>query len=82
MPISLCLRELLGDAKINHVERVALLPHAHQEVGGLDVAVEDALGMDVLDAVDGLEGDEDDRFERELAVAVVEEVFERRAEEL
>jgi hypothetical protein len=58
---------------------VAPLADAHQEVVGLDVSVDEVSGVDVLDSRDELVGEEQDRLERELSVAEVEEVFERWA---
>lgn len=41
---------LLGQAKVNDVDQVALLAKAHEEVVGLDVTMDEVLGVDVLDA--------------------------------
>ena len=43
---------LLGQAKIDDVDLVGPLAQAHEEVVGLDVAVDEALGVHVLDARD------------------------------
>ena len=43
---------LLGQAEVDDVDQVALLAQAHQEVVGLHVAVDEVLGVDVLDAAD------------------------------
>lgn len=40
---------LLGQAEIDDVDLVATLPNAHQEVVGLDVAVNEVARVDVLD---------------------------------
>lgn len=45
---------LLGQAKVNDVNKVALLPQAHKEVVGLDVSVDEVLGVYVLDTADHL----------------------------
>ena len=47
---------LLGQAEVNDVHQVALLPQPHEEVVGLDVPVYEVLGVDVLDAADLGEG--------------------------
>lgn len=73
---------LLGETKVNHVDLVSTLAYAHEEVVGLDVAVDKRLCVDVLDAGDELVGEQQDRLERELAVAEVEEVLERGAEQV
>lgn len=43
---------LLGQAEVNDVHQVALLPQAHEEVVRLHVPVDEVLGVDVLDAAD------------------------------
>lgn len=40
---------LLCQTKVNHIDLVATLPNAHEEVVGLDVAVDKGLGVDILD---------------------------------
>ena len=47
---------LLGQAKVNDVHQVALLPQPHEEVVRLDVPVDEVLGVDVLNAADLGEG--------------------------
>ena len=44
--------ELLGQTEVDGVDEVALLAQAHQEVVGLDVAVDEVLAVDELDAAD------------------------------
>jgi hypothetical protein len=73
---------LLGETKVNHVDLVAPLADAHEEVVGLDVTVDEALGVDVLDAADELVGEQEDGLEGEFAVAEVEEILEGGAEEV
>lgn len=72
----------LGQTEINHVDLVATLPNAHEEVVRLNVAVDKRFGVDVLDAGDELVGKEQHRLERELAVAKVEEILQTGAEEI
>lgn len=72
----------LGQTKVNDVDLVASLADAHEEVVGLDIAVDERLGMDVLDSGDELVGQEEHRLQRELAVAEVEEVLEAGPEEI
>lgn len=43
---------LLGQAKVYDVDQVALLAKAHQKVVGLDVSMNEVLGVDVLNATD------------------------------
>lgn len=80
--VSLRVAVLLGETEINHVDLVATLADAHEEVVGLDVAVDEALGVDVLDAGDELIGEEQDSLQGELAVAEVEEVLEGGSEQV
>lgn len=47
---------LLGQAEVNDVDQVALLPQSHEEVVRLHVPVDEILGVDVLDAADLKEG--------------------------
>ena len=73
---------LLGETEVDHVDLVAPLADTHEEVVGLDVAVDEALGVDVLDAADQLVGEQEDGLEGEFAVAEVEEILEGGAEEV
>jgi hypothetical protein len=73
---------LLGETKVDHVDLVAPLADAHEEVVGLDVTVNEALGVNVLDAADELVGEQEDGLEGEFAVAEVEEILERGAEKV
>lgn len=69
---TLGIEKLLRKPKINRVEYVSLLVDSHQKVVWLDIAMEEALRMDVFDSGDGLVGDKEDCFERESSAAVVE----------
>ena len=73
---------LLGETEVDHVDLVAPLADTHEEVVGLDVAVDEALGVDVLDAADELVGEQENGLEGEFAVAEVEEILEGGAEEV
>lgn len=66
---------LLGQTKIDHVDLVATLSDAHEEVVRLDITVDERLGVDVLDTRDELIGEEQDGLERELPVAEVEQIL-------
>ena len=69
---TLGIGELLREAEINRVEGVTLPTDPHQEVVRLDIAMEEAFRMDILDSKDGLVGNEEDSLERELSAVVVE----------
>lgn len=58
---------LLGQAKVDDVHQVALLPQPHEEVVGLDIAMDEVLGVDVLDATDleRTEGDSEEKDKRD-----------------
>ena len=73
---------LLGETKVDHVDLVASLADAHEEVVGLDITVDEALGVDVLDAADQLVGQQEDGLEGEFAVAEVEQVLEGGSEQV
>lgn len=75
---------LLGQPEVDDVDGVLPLgPRtAHQEVLGLHVAVDEALGVHVLHARDQLDGDHEHRLEREGAVAQVEEVLQAGPQQL
>lgn len=80
--VSLRVAVLLGQTEIDHVDLVAALADAHEEIVRLDITVDEGLGVDVFDAGDELVGEEQDSLQRELAVAEVEEIFQTRAEKI
>jgi len=75
---------LLGHAKINNVDNVGgfAVGPSDQEVVGLDVAVDEVLLVDGLDARQHLLGDHDYGLDGEAASAVVEEILERGSEQV
>lgn len=80
--VGLGISVLLGEAEINNVDLVATLADTHEEVVGLDVAVDEGFSMDILDAGDELISQKQDSLQRELAVAEVEEILQAGAEEV
>ena len=80
--VSLGVTVFLGKTEVDHVDLVSSLADAHEEVVGLDVSMNEGLGVDVLDAGDELISQEEDSLEGEFSVAEVEEVLQRRAEEI
>lgn len=76
------LAMLLGQSKVDRVQHVALRAHSHEEVVRLDVAVQVPLAVDVREPHEGLVREQQHRLEREAPPAVVEQVLERRAEQL
>jgi hypothetical protein len=73
---------LLGETEVDNVDLVTPLTDTHEEVVGLDVTVNEALGVDVLDAADELVGQQEDGLEGEFAVAEVEEILEGGAKKI
>lgn len=73
---------LLGKTKVDNIDLVATLADTHEEVVGLDVTVDEGLGVDVLDARDELVRQQEDGLERELAVAEVEQILQTGTEEV
>jgi hypothetical protein len=80
--VRLGIAVLLGESEIDHVDLVAALANAHEEVVRLDIAVDERLGVDVLDSGDELVGEEQNGLEGELAVAEVEQVLQRGTKEI
>lgn len=80
--VSLGVSVLLGQAEIDNVDLVATLANAHKEVIGLDVSMDEGLGVDVLDTRDELIGQEKDGLEGEFSVTEVEEILQTGTEEI
>lgn len=66
----------LGQAKVDAVDLIAAFSNPHQEVVRLDVAMDEGLGVDILDARNELIHEQKNRLERKFAVAEVEQVFQ------
>mgnify|MGYP006976755015 CR=1 FL=1 len=82
MEVRLGIAVLLGETEVDDVDLVATLANAHQEVVGLDVAVDEGLGVDVLDTGDELVSQQQDGLQGELAVAEVEKVLKTGTEKV
>lgn len=80
--VSLRVTVLLRQTKVDNIDLVATLANTHQEVVGLDITVDERLGVDVLDAGDELISQEKNGLQRELSVAEVEEVLQAGTEEV
>ncbi len=80
--VGLGVTVLLCETKVDDVDLVAAFSNAHEEVVRLDVAVDEGLGMNVLDPGDELIGKQQDGLERELAVAEVEQILQAWAQEI
>ena len=67
-----------GQSKVNNIDGIFRLVIAtNQEIVRLNVAVNDALLMDNLDALDHLDGDMETCLEVKLAAALLEQILER-----
>mmetsp|Transcript_10264 Transcript_10264/g.36488 ORF Transcript_10264/g.36488 Transcript_10264/m.36488 type:complete len:377 (+) Transcript_10264:1-1131(+) len=73
---------LFGQAKVDDVHLVRLLAQSHQKVIRLDVPVNEGPGVHVLYPPEQLVSQHEHRLEREPPVAKVEEVLQRRTEEI
>jgi hypothetical protein len=80
--VSLWVTILLSQSEVNDIDLVAALADTHQEVVRLDIAVDEGLGVDVLDTGDELVGEEENGLQRELAIAEVEQILQARSEEI
>ncbi len=63
MKMRLGVAVLLGQTKIDHVDLVSPLADAHQKVVRLDVAVNERLGVNILDPGDELIGQQEHGFQ-------------------
>ena len=72
----------LRQPKVYQEELVAVSPNPHQEVVGLDVAVDEVLVVDILDPPDHLVGQHEDGLHGEAPGAEVEEVLKAWAKEV
>ena len=48
---------LLGQTEINDVDLVSAFANSHQEIVGLDISVDETLGVDIFDARNELVGE-------------------------
>jgi len=73
----------LGETEVYDVNGTGLLGgrSSEKEVLGLDVSVNKVFGMDILDAIQELNGDLDDRFGTKSSFAEIKEVFQGRTQE-
>mmetsp|Transcript_24934 Transcript_24934/g.73988 ORF Transcript_24934/g.73988 Transcript_24934/m.73988 type:complete len:422 (-) Transcript_24934:15-1280(-) len=73
---------LFREPKVDAVDQVGLAAEPDQVVVGLDVAVDEGLVVNVLDPLQQLVGNHEDRLEVELPVTEVEEILQRRTEQV
>lgn len=73
---------LLGESEVDDEDGGALAVPADEEVVGLDVAVDETLGMDVLDPLQDLQADHDDGLQRKTLVELLEQRLQRLPQHL
>jgi hypothetical protein len=66
----------LGETKVDDIHLVAPFADAHEEVVGLNVAVDEVARVNILDTGDELVAEKKHGLQTELPVAEVEEVLE------
>ena len=67
----------LGKTEVDNIDLVtSRLSSANQEVVRLHITMDNSLGVDLLEMVHELDGDEEDSLDIELALAGLEQVFE------
>ena len=79
---SLGVAVALGKPEVNHIHSRLLCLQPHQEIVWLHVAVNKVVVVHVLQSGDHLVGEHADGLERELATAVLKQIFERVAQQL
>ena len=80
--VRLNITKFRGDAKISGINSIPMLSQPHQEVLRLDIPMDETLRVNELETKEKLVGEHQDGFERELAAAKVEKVFQTRAQEV
>lgn len=67
---------------LHNTHFITVAADAHEKVIGLDVAMNEGLAVDIFDSADHLVRQHQDRFDREAARTEVEQVLERRPQEV
>ena len=80
--VAVLVQVFLAVPEVDGKYLVLLLAETDDEVAGVDVVEDESLGVDPLDAVEDLVCDEEDCFEGEGALAVLEELLEGGAEDV
>ena len=73
---------LLGKAEIDDVDDRLTLPETNKEIIGLNVAMDEGLGMDVFQPAEELVGKHEHRLELESPAAVIEQILQRRTQQI
>lgn len=80
--VSLGVAILLGKTEIDNVDLVTSFTDTHEEVVGLDISVDERLGVNVFDSRNELIGQEKNRLQGKLSVTKVEEILQTGAEKV
>lgn len=80
--MSLRVTVLLGKTEINDIDLVTTFTNSHEEVVRLDITVDKRFGMNVLNTGDELISQQQNRLQRELAVAEVEKILQAGSKEI
>ena len=81
--VALTVHVALGEPKVDDVDEIAGgLSRADEEVIGLDVTVDDSLGVNLLEVLHELDGDQEHGLDVKLAFAVLEQIFEGGSQEV
>jgi hypothetical protein len=80
--MSIGVTVLLGQAEIDNIDLVTTLSNTHEEVVGLDITVDKALGVDVLNSRNKLVGKEKHGLQGELSVAEVEQILQTGSKQI
>ena len=77
--IALTIHVALGETKINNVDEVAgRLGRSDKEIIGLDITMDNSLGVDLLEMFHELNCNQKNRLHVKLAFTVLEKIFQRR----
>lgn len=71
-----------GQTEVDDIHLVSALSDAHQKIIRFNVPVNERLGMNVLDPRDELVGEQEHRFQGELAITEVEEILQARPQQI
>ena len=71
-----------GQTQVGDIHLVPTLPHAHEEILGFHIAVNDILGMNIREAMKKLVGKHQDCFEGEPTIAEIKQVLQAGSQEI
>lgn len=79
-----CLRVsiFLGEAKVDDMNNMALLPKSHQEILRLDISMDVGFGMNILYSLQHLVRQDQDCLQIELLIAQRKQILDIRSQEV